>query len=171
MDTIRSQLKGLWTFSRDQTMATRILIPLRFYLGAFYVQTGLNKLLKGDLGAGYLPDVVAFAEASLERAPAWYSFFLEAVVLDYPLVFTLMVAWGETLLGFALLFGVTVRLAGFLGAFMALNFALGSGRPLWLPSFDVTLALALLTLGAARCGRVYGIDLFLAKRFPGLRLG
>lgn len=149
-------------------MAVRVLLLARLYLGAFYFQTGLSKILKGGVGTGYEPDLIAFVEASLDRAPGWYSLFLEHVVLGWPLLFTLMVGWGEFLLALGLLFGVSVRLAGFLGAFMAFNFALASGRALWLPSFDVTLAVILFTLGLARCGRVYGADYFLAKRFQKL---
>lgn len=143
------------------------LLLLRFYLANFYIITGLNKVAKGDWGLGYKPSVESFVKDSLEGTSALYRAFLEGVVLPNLEVVTLLVAWGETLLGFALLFGIFVRLAGWMGAFMALNFALASGRALWLPSFDTLLAIALLTLAIGAAGRVFGADQYL-RRFPRL---
>lgn len=157
--------RAFYTGARAQTAARLSFIMLRLYLGVFYITTGTSKLGKGDFGLGYQDSLVDHVTGSLERAPAFYAWFLEHVVLAAPALFTLMISWGETALGVALLLGIFVRLAGFMGGFMALNFALSSGRALWLPSFDVTLTLALVTLALGRAGRSLGVDQYLAKKF------
>ncbi len=144
-----------------------LLLILRFYLAAFYIMTGLNKVMKGDWGLGYRPSVESFVTTALDKTWGFYRAFLEGIVVPNYDFFTLAVAWGETLLGFALLFGIFVRLAGGMGAFMAFNYALASGRAPWLPSFDSLLTLALLTLALASVGRIFGLDQYL-KRFPKL---
>ena len=179
--TFKTHLLNFWDVSRGFTVNGNVFMLLRIYLGAFYIMTGTNKVFKGDLGLGYMDDLVHFVTGVVLRAkpggevavpgfeaaaPDFYVLFLESVVLPNPEIFTYLVAWGETLLGFALLFGVSVRLAGFMGAFMAGNYLLASGRGLFLPSFDALLAYSLLTLALARAGRTFGIDTMLAKWKP-----
>lgn len=139
------------------------LLPLRSYLGIFYVQTGWNKIARGDGGLAYQESLVDFVTQSLDRAPAWYAAFLEHVVLNAPGLFTLLVSWGELLLGLSLLFGLFVRPAGLLGTFMALNFTLAGGRAVWLPSFDVLLTILLFSLALVGAGRVWGGDALFAS--------
>lgn len=167
-------LKNYWAETQHETAARLSLIFLRLYLGMFYYATGTNKVFRGNWGLDWQDNLVRTVtsaldkpEDSLNQVPLWYAAFLEHVVLEMPTVFTLLVAWGETLLAFALIFGISTRLAGFLGSFMAINFALMSGRAIWLPHFDTTLSIALLTLGLARSGRVLGVDQYLVKRWPG----
>ena len=142
-----------------------VLVLFRIYLGYFYYQTGWNKV-KRDFGFGWEDNMVSQIEAAIPETYSWYAAFLENVVLKVPLLFTLMVAWGELLLGFALFFGFSVRMAGLLGAFMAFNFTLMSGRDFWLPHFDTTLTLALLAVGMLRTGRILGADTILSKKYP-----
>lgn len=164
-------LRALISEAGAQSAKRLSFIAIRLYIGGFYIQTGTSKIGKGDYGLGYQDSLVEHVTGSLQRAPDFYAWFLEHVVLNAPAVFTLMVAWGETMLGVALLLGIFVRLAGFFGGFMALNFALSSGRALWLPSFDVTLTLVLITLALGRAGRSLGIDQYLSKRFSGYWAG
>ncbi len=173
MQKYLSILNTFWADARQENTARLSLIFLRLYLGAFYYTTGTNKIFRGDWGLEWQESLVRTVNGALNKpadsfaqVPGWYAAFLEHVVLQMPTVFTLLVAWGETLLAVALIFGVTTRLAGFLGAFMAINFALMSGRAIWLPHFDTTLSIALLTLGLARSGRSLGVDQYLAKKWP-----
>lgn len=174
MDKYLSSLKTYWENTRQESTARLSLIFLRLYLGIFYYATGTNKLLRGNWGLDWQESMVRTVSGALDKpddafnqVPGWYAVFLEHVVLEMPTLFTLLVAWGEALLAVALIFGISTRLAGFLGAFMAINFALMSGRAIWLPHFDTTLSVALLTLALARSGRVLGVDQYLAKKWPG----
>lgn len=177
----KTHLLNFWDTSKSFTINGNVFMLLRIYLGVFYIITGTNKVFKGDLGLGYMDDLVHFVTGVVFRAkpggeeavpgfasaaPDFYVSFLESVVLPNPEIFTYLVVWGETLLGFALLFGVSVRLAGFMGAFMAGNYLVASGRGLFLPSFDALLTYSLLTLAVARAGRTFGVDVFLAKWRP-----
>lgn len=170
----KTHLLNFWNASKSFTINGNVFMLLRIYLGTFYIMTGTNKVFKGDLGLGYMDSVVDFVTGVVQRAeeggggatPDFYVSFLKSVVLPNPEIFTYLVAWGETFLGLALLFGVSVRLAGFMGAFMALNYAIASGRALYLPGFDALLGYTLFTLALARAGRTFGVDVFLAKWKP-----
>lgn len=173
--TIQKYLKDFWHQTRDYTVKGYLFLLVRLYLGIFYIQTGTHKLETGGLGLGYMDSVVSFVNDAIQNAEQGvvelppsdlYVAFLKSVVLPRPEIFTYLVSWGETFLGFALLFGVFTRLAGFMGAFMAMNFLLASGRGFFNPSLDALLTYCLLTLAVAQAGRIFGVDVFLAKWKP-----
>ena len=112
--------RDFWARSFSESSTRAALIFARIYIGNFYILTGMNKVGKGDWGLGYQDSVVATVQGAIENEGvfSFYKSFLEGVVMPNLELFTLLVTWGETLLGFAMLFGVSVRLAGYLGAFM-----------------------------------------------------
>ncbi|WP_223788710.1 DoxX family membrane protein [Marinicella meishanensis] len=157
-------------FTSTSTVQTKTLylIPLRLYLGLFYIQTGENKVSK-EFGLGWVSSMESQINAAIPDLSDWYAFFIQEVVLKMPVTFAMLVSWGELLLGISLLLGITVRLSAMLGAFMAWNFALLSGRDLWLPHFDTTLMLALMVLALTRSGQVLGFDQIIGKKFPSIK--
>ncbi len=164
--------RDFWVRSFSESSTRAALVFLRIYVGNFYIITGLNKVGRGDWGLGYQDSVAATVTGAIENENVYgfYKTFLEGVVMPNLEVFTLLVTWGETFLGFAMLFGISVRLAGYLGAFMAFNYALASGRALDLPSFDMSQTLILLTLGLSAAGRSFGVDQYLAKKWPNAKI-
>ena len=78
-----------------------------------------------------------------------------------------LIAWGELLVGCCLIVGLGTRLAGALALLLAGTYLLAEGSRFWMPSNPYAswaiLSLALL-IGAA--GRTFGLDAFLAKRWP-----
>src|SRR3990167_9121143 len=72
----------------------------------------------------------------------WYAWFVQNVALPNAQVFSYMVAYGELLVGIALILGFLVGVSAFLGMFMNLNFMLAGSvsiNPIWF-----TLGLGLL---------------------------
>lgn len=139
------------------------ILLLRLYLGVFYIQTGMVKVFKNNFALDWTPKMVKQVEESMPDVYPWYGVFLDNIVLQYPDIFALLVAWGELLLGISLMLGFLNRLSTSLGAFMCLNFILLSGRHFWLPHFDTTLMLSLIVLSCANAGRIIGIDQWLIK--------
>ena len=78
-----------------------------------------------------------------------------------------LIGWGELLVGCCLILGLGTRLAAALAFLLALNLMLAEGSWLWTPASSYAswamMSLALL-IGAA--GRTFGLDAFLAKRWP-----
>ena len=63
----------------------------------------------------------------LTKAPAAYQAFLHAVVLPNMTLFSLMVEWGETLVGVSLLLGLFSRFGAIGGLFLVTNYFMGNG--------------------------------------------
>lgn len=78
-----------------------------------------------------------------------------------------LIAWGELLVGCCLILGLGTRLAAALALLLAATYMLADGSWFSAPSSSYTawamVSLALL-IGAA--GRTFGLDAFLAKRWP-----
>jgi len=147
------------------------LVGLRVVMGWVLLQGGLTKLvtyLDGNpetnwTAAGYLanaiPDGNPFASVFANMAGS-------------PLV-DMLVMWGLTLTGLALVVGAFVRWSAFWGAVMMLMFwaaalegGLMQGLPLangWVIDDHVVYAMLLFGLGAVGAGRILGVDGFLEE--------
>jgi len=66
--TFKTHLLNFWDVSRGFTVNGNVFMLLRIYLGAFYIMTGTNKVFKGDLGLGYMDDLVHFVTGVVLRA-------------------------------------------------------------------------------------------------------
>jgi uncharacterized membrane protein YphA (DoxX/SURF4 family) len=74
---------------------------------------------------------------------------------------------GELVAGLSLLLGIGTRLGAAVAMFLFLNFMLAKGRLFWSPDSEdaaVFFSALVVLLGAA--GRVWGVDAYLAKRWP-----
>ena len=146
-----------------------LLVPLRIYLGVVFLVAAWPKL--GAEG-GFQPRLEGFVRnVGLENAHEFYRPVLEGLVLPNAGAFTLLVVFGELLIGLALLTGTATRLAAAAAMFLVLNYMLTKGAWFWTPSsndaafFFIGLV---LILGAA--GRVWGLDRRLQERYPGVPL-
>ncbi len=140
---------------------------VRVYVGYQWIDSALGKVTSsvwtGDQ-AGVA--VTGFAQRALEKSQGarpdvqgWYAWFLENVVIDHASTFSHMVAYGELLVGIALLLGAFVGVAAFFGLFMNANFLLAgtiSANPILL-FWQVLLILAYRTAGW------YGLDRFVLQ--------
>lgn len=145
-----------------------LLLPWRLYLAVAYLTTGVGKLVEAEPWAGRglsWPETLAVAlqgDLPRSRAPQ----FVADVVLPNIDAFAALIAWGETGVGLALLLGAGTRLAGAGVLVLAASRLIARGE--WIFSSGLEPALFVLglavLLGAA--GRVYGVDAYLAQRWP-----
>jgi len=112
--------------------------------------------------------MVEFINAMLKRPGwAWYQQFLRSEVLPHATAFSYLVMAGELVAGICLLFGICTRAGAAIAAVLFLNYMLAKGR--WFLSPDsedaaVFFSALVVMLGAA--GRSFGVDVFLARRWP-----
>lgn len=142
------------------------LLALRLFGAWIFIKAGWGKVTRGS---DFVAPMEGFINHHLDAGNTYGFFrpFLEGVVLKMPAVFAYAVAWGELLLGLALLLGLFTRLASFLGAFMVASFLFtkGTSVPLLTHSnYDTFWTLTLLVLGFCAAGRAFGLDRILLAR-------
>lgn len=105
---------------------------LRVYLGYQWLQAGIGKVgSPAWTGAQAGAAVRGFVQGALSRAAGdrpdvqgWYAAFLENFVLPNAPLFGRLVAWGEVLVGIALILGLLTGIAAFFGTLMNMSFLL-----------------------------------------------
>ncbi len=156
----------------------RWLAGLRILIGLWFAKALWTKMQFVLLG-GFVP-FLGVAPRWLEAMPAvvtkqaaenpilWYKAFLEQTVLPNAPLFAHLTAWGEVLVGLSLTLGCCAGLGALGGLWLALNYGLASQH---LSSaslgFHYTLIIVMLTLFLARSGRSWGLDAWIAWRWPG----
>ena len=150
------------------TADRRWLLPWRLYLAAAYLTTGVGKLVGAAPWAGgglsWSETLAVALQRSLPSSRAPH--FVAEVVLPNIDGFAALIAWGEAAVGLALLLGAGTRLAAAGVLVLAASRLVARGEWIFSSGLDpafFALGLAVL-LGAA--GRVYGVDTYLARRWP-----
>ena len=142
-----------------------LLVILRLHLGAILLITDAGKLTRP---APFAVEMLQFVSAVLQRPRiAWYQQFLRAVVVPHATFFSYLIMTGELIAGVLLLSGTLTRAGGAIAMLLFLNYMLAKGR--WFLSPDsedaaVFFSALVVTLGAA--GRAFGVDAYLARRWP-----
>ncbi len=144
-------------------LARTALVLLRLQLGVVFLVAALPQVR-----ADFTPKLLDFLNnVALVKGHAFYREFIRTVVLPNAEIFAALVIWGEVLVGVALVLGLATRFAAAAALLMTLNFMFAKGAWFWTPSSNdaafVAISLALL-VGAA--GRTFGLDSFLARRWP-----
>jgi len=143
-----------------------LLVILRVHLGVILLITDAGKLLRGN--APFSVEMLSFLQGYVMRnASAPYQLFLQQVVIPHATIFSYLVMVGELAAGLSLLLGLGTRVGAAIAMFLFLNFMLAKGRLFWSPDSEdaaVFLSALVCLLGAA--GRVWGIDAYLARRWP-----
>jgi len=142
------------------------IVLLRLYTGVFFAWHGIGKISRGN----FSDSLGGFLNRSLESAFGFYRPFIEAVVLPNKALFASLVAYGELLLGVALILGLATRYAAFAGVFLMANFWFAKGGGVLAGSnHDVVWMVILLVLGLVPAGRIAGLDDGLSGRLRFLR--
>jgi thiosulfate dehydrogenase (quinone) large subunit len=147
-------------------------LVVRVYLGYEWLVAGWEKVnnpawvgdSSGAAIGGFVKGALAKTAEFCRPAPAachpdvqgWYAAFLQNVVQPNPILWSHIIAWGEVLVGAALILGLFVGLAAFFGSFMNLNFLLAgtvSVNP-------IMLTLGILLVLAWRVAGYWGLDRF-----------
>jgi thiosulfate dehydrogenase [quinone] large subunit len=111
---------------------------------------------------GFLRGALARAEGGSPQVQAWYADFVREVTLPNASLFSYLVAYGEVLVGLALVLGLVTNFAAGMGIVMNLAYLFAgtiSKNPQMLVA-EVAIALAGIAAG------YYGVDRYL---MPGLR--
>jgi thiosulfate dehydrogenase [quinone] large subunit len=109
-----------------------IWLILRVYVGWKWVNPGWEKLhspawVGGDAGAalgGFVNGALNKTGGTHPDVQSWYAWFLRHVVLPNAGFWSHLVAFGEFLVGIALILGIFTGIAAFFGSFMNLNYLL-----------------------------------------------
>jgi thiosulfate dehydrogenase [quinone] large subunit len=152
-------------------MATHATVPrsttllLRLYLGTAFLNEARHKVGPGEW-AGWISWMPGFIAQHVQHDTGHYIAFLQSVVVPHGVLFAGLVAIGETAVGAAMLLGVTTRFAAVIGILLTTNYALLNGTSLTDVSNDRALLVGFIVVLLTAPGRVFGIDAYLARRWP-----
>ena len=154
----------------DSTTPSRVvsrllLLPLRVYLGVIFLLTDLGKMTRDD---PFSTEMLGFLQGvTTRRAAAPYLHLIQQVVIPHASLFSYLVMTGELVAAISLLTGTLTRVGAVIAMLLFLNFMLAKGRVFWSPdSQDAAVFLIALVVFLGRAGRCWGIDAYLARRWP-----
>ena len=125
--------------------ASKWMAPLylvfRVYLGWQWLTSGWGKVQNpawvgenaGQAVGGYLRGAIARSQGDSPTVSVWYAWLVEHIFLPVAPLFSYMVAFGEVIIGIALIVGLLTGLAAFFGGIMNVAFMLAgtlSSNPL-----------------------------------------
>jgi uncharacterized membrane protein YphA (DoxX/SURF4 family) len=156
---------------------SRWLAMLRIVVGLYFAKAVMTKLGIVMLG-GVIP-VPGASERWVHVMPtidakqaegnpiAFYKQFLENTVLTHPELFAQLTAWGETITGIGLTFGLLTGLASLTGLMLVSNYGLATQ---WMSpgqqGFHIVLFALMVAFFFARAGRALGLDAWLWSSRP-----
>ena len=142
-----------------------LLVILRVYLGVILFITNLGKLTRDN---PFAEEMLRFLRGVVtRRASAPYLHFVQNVVIPHATLFSYLVMTGEAVAALSLFTGTMTRVGAAIAMFLFLNYMLAEGRMFWSPdSEDAAVFFIALVVFLGRAGRVWGIDRYLAKRWP-----
>lgn len=149
-----------WLFGNTQS--AWIWLVVRLWLGWEWLGAGYGKVLSpawtgnqaGAALSGFVKGALQKSSGAHPDVQGWYAGFLEGVVLPNAATFGYLVAWGEALVGLALILGLFTGVAAFFGSFMNFNFLLAGA----VSTNPVLLAPATLLVLAWKVGGWIGLD-------------
>ena len=125
---------------------------LRIFLGYQWIMSGYSKIQDGWLSS---PDFLVAGATSSPIGPnavGWYADLMEAVVMQYPMIFQPIIVFTELAIGLSLFLGFFSVLGALASIFMNINFFLsGTGNMWYLMSSFPCLASS---------GQVLGLDYY-----------
>lgn len=172
--------------TESQSAPTRIemsnpsqwLAVLRILVGLWFLKAFTSKMDFVLLG-GFFPFIgveprwiatmpAIVAKQAAENPILWYKAFLEQTVLPNSATFAQLTAWGEVLAGLSLTIGCFAGLGALGALWLSINYGLASAH---LSSaslgFHYMLVATISMLFLARSGREWGLDAWIAWRWPG----
>ncbi len=119
-------------FLFNNTRVAWFWLIVRIYVGYEWLVSGWAKVTDplwtgsnaGGALAGFLNGALAKTAGSHPDVSGWYASFLQNVVLAHVNLWSHLVAYGELLVGIALILGIFTGIASFFGLFMNLNYLL-----------------------------------------------
>jgi thiosulfate dehydrogenase [quinone] large subunit len=130
---------------------------VRVYVGWQWTQAGWEKIHDPSwVGGGAGASLTGFINGALTKVGGahpsvqdWYGWFLQHVILPHVSLWSNVIAYGELLVGVALILGILTGIAAFFGLFMNLNYLLAG-------TVSTNPILFVLALGLVLAWRVSG---------------
>lgn len=130
---------------------------VRLYVGWAWLTAGWKKIGSsawtgdeaGTAVEGFVQGALSKTTGSHPEVQAWYGWFLENIVFPNADTFGYLIAYGELLIGVALVLGLFVGFAAFFGIFLNLNFLLAG-------TVSTNPVLFVLSIGLVLAWRVAG---------------
>ena len=125
--------EGPWAkFLFNNPKASWIWFIVRVYVGWDWFSAGWEKIHStawvgsnaGRALSGFINGALAKTSGTNPDVQGWYAYFLQHVVLPHANIWSHVVAYGELLVGIALILGIFTGIAAFFGLFMNLNYLL-----------------------------------------------
>lgn len=143
------------------------LAALRIYAGLFWIEKGIRQKMLDPHWVGPKGDCAFVVNDMLTKAPVVYQNFLHAIVLPNITAFSVMVEWGETLVGVSLLLGLASRIGAIGGLFLVFNYFMGNGagslRDGWF-GFDTATFMMTALHVILPTGLLFGLDAVIRGR-------
>ncbi|MBM7570341.1 DoxX family protein [Aquibacillus albus] len=139
---------------RKNNVVAGVLAVIRIYIGYAWLTAGWGKVTGGFDATGFIQGSIGKATGDHPAVQGWWAAFLENVALPGATVFSFLVAWGELLVGIALILGLFTNFAALMGIVM--NFAFIFSGTISTNGQMILLTIFLLVAGY-NAGR-YGLD-------------
>jgi thiosulfate dehydrogenase [quinone] large subunit len=152
-------------FIRKNKTFAAILAIIRIYIGYQWVTAGLGKVMGGFDASGFIQGAIAQAGGENPAVQGWWAAFLEAVALPNAGMFSFMVAWGEVLVGIALIVGIFTNFAALMGITMNFAFLLSGTVSTNAQMVIMTVFLIVAGYNAGRYGLDRWVVPFIRTRF------
>jgi thiosulfate dehydrogenase (quinone) large subunit len=141
---------------------------LRIYLGWLWLTAGWGKVFSpawtgdeaGTAVRGFLTRALDLAQGERPSVQPWYAWMIENIFLPNAALMSYLVAFGEVLVGIALIVGFLVGLSAFLGGVMNTSFLLAGT----LSTNPIMFILATWLVLAWRVAGYYGLDYWVLPR-------
>ncbi len=135
---------------------------VRLYVGWAWLSAGWEKIHNpvwvgekaGVAVSGFANGALAKMSGAHPDVSSWYGWFLEHVVAPHASFWSHLVAYGEVLVGVALIIGLFTGIAAFFGLFMNFNYLLAGT----VSTNPILLMLALFLVLAWRVAGYLGLD-------------
>ena len=116
-----------WLFGRTESAWIWLLV--RLYIGWQWLAAGTEKLqnpqwANGAVLSGFIRGALAKTTGANPDVQGWYAAFLRTAVLPHTAIWAPLVAFGETIVGIALILGLFTGIAAFFGSFMNVSYLL-----------------------------------------------
>ncbi|MCR4274913.1 MAG: DoxX family membrane protein [Candidatus Campbellbacteria bacterium] len=155
-------------FLFNNTKVAWFWLFVRLYVGYEWLVAGWAKVTSdawvgsgaGGAITGFLTKALTKTAGAHPDVQGWYADFLQNVVLAYPVFWSHLVAWGELVVGIALILGLFTGIAAFFGLFMNLNYLLAGT----VSSNPVLFTLSIGLILAWKVAGYIGIDRYLLPK-------